>query len=343
MFGAELEHREDVGGREAVGAEGAEGQGVVALGEADAVAIAHEVAVEVGGSWVVERLLKENLAGSGFEEVAAADDFGDVGEGVVYDTGELIAGKADVRGVGGEWLAPDEEVAEVDGSGEGLRAGVEVGEGDGDVVGGAEAVIRIGEEAGGGERGGAAAVVVERLVVRLGCGVFMGCVGGKREVAAGAGARIGESGGKELLKRGKVEGKAVGLAEFGVPGEAEPEEVFAHGGGEFGTRALGVDVFVAEVERTVSGASALVGDEEGAGMAEVKEAGGRGSETADGWRRGHGVGSTIPRICCVAWMRVGSGHCVGVGPVVEEPFEAQEVFLVEMVREVGGGDADEED
>ena len=127
---------------------------------------------------------------------------------------------------------------------------------------------------------GAAAVVVDRLVVGLGGGVFVGRVGGEREVAAGAGAGIGEAGGEELLEGGEVEGQAVGLAELGVPGEAEPEEVFAHGGGELGARALGIDVFVAEVERAVGGAGALVGDEEGAGVAEVEKAGGRGSEAA---------------------------------------------------------------
>ncbi len=82
-----LEEGEDVGGGEALGAEGAEGEGVVALGEADAVAVAEEAAVEVGGGGVVEGALEEDLAGGGLEEVAAADDFGDVGEGVVDGTG----------------------------------------------------------------------------------------------------------------------------------------------------------------------------------------------------------------------------------------------------------------
>jgi hypothetical protein len=133
-------------------------------------------------------------------------------------------------------------------------------------------------------------------------------VGGEREVAAGAGARVSEAGGEELLKCGKVKGKAFGLAEFGVPGETQPEEVFAHGGGEFGTRALGVDVFVAKVESAVGGAGTLVGDEEGASVAEVKESRGRGSEAADGWR-GHGDGTTraffmLPGIAEAIWLEV---------------------------------------
>ncbi len=301
-FWVGLEESEDVGGGEAVGAEGAEGEGVVALGEADAVAVAHEVAVEVGGGGVAEGALEEDLAGGGLEEVSAADDFGDGGEGVVDDAGELVAGEADVGGAGGERLAPDEEVAEVGGGGEGLRAGVEVGEGDGGVVGGAEAVTRPARTAGVHEiwdwASWAAAVVVDGLVIGLGREVFVGRVGGEREITTGADAGIGETGGEELLEGGEVEGKAGGLAKLGVPGEAEPEEVFAHGGGEFGARALGIEVFVAEVEGTAGGAGALVGDEEGACVAEMEKAGGRGSETAGVGRGGHGAGTTIPRRDC---------------------------------------------
>ena len=115
----------------------------------------------------------------------------------------------------------------------------------------------------------------------------MRSVGGLREVATGAGAGVGETGGEELVECGEIEGEAVALAKLGVPGEAEPEEVFAHGGGEFGARALGVEVFVAEIEGAVRGASALVGHPEGASVAEMEKAGGLGSEAAD-VRRRHG-------------------------------------------------------
>ena len=90
-----------------------------------------------------------------------------------------------------------------------------------------------------------------------------------------------------------VEREAVALAELGVPGEAEPVEVFAHGGGELGAGALGVEVFVAEIERAVGGAGALVGDPEGARVAEMEQAGGRGGETTD-VGCGHGLRTTIP-------------------------------------------------
>ena len=97
----------------------------------------------------------------------------------------------------------------------------------------------------------------------------MGRVRGEGEIATGAGTGIGEAGGEELAKGGEVEGQAVGLAEFGVPGEAEPEEIFAHSGGEVGMRALGIEVFVSEIEGAVGGAGALVSDEKGACVAEV--------------------------------------------------------------------------
>ena len=71
-------HLEDLGGGEALLAEGADGEGVVALGEADAVLVGEELGVEVGGRGEVEGALEEDLAGGGFEEVAAADYFGDL-------------------------------------------------------------------------------------------------------------------------------------------------------------------------------------------------------------------------------------------------------------------------
>ena len=55
------------------------------LGEAGAVLVGEEVGVEVGGGGEVEGSLQEDLAGGGFEEVAAADYFGDVGGCVVDD------------------------------------------------------------------------------------------------------------------------------------------------------------------------------------------------------------------------------------------------------------------
>ena len=60
----------------------------------------------------MQSALEEDLAGCRFEEVAAADYFGDVGVCVVNYAGELIAGES--------VLSPNEEVAEVCAGFEGL-------------------------------------------------------------------------------------------------------------------------------------------------------------------------------------------------------------------------------
>ena len=92
----------ELGGGEALVAQGAEGEGVVALGEADALLIAEERGVEVVDRGEAEGALKEELAGGGFEQVGAADDFGDAHGGVVDYAGELVAGQAAGMGVAGK-------------------------------------------------------------------------------------------------------------------------------------------------------------------------------------------------------------------------------------------------
>ena len=86
-IGGDGRHAENVDWREALLAESADGEGVVAFGEADAVLVGEELGVEVGGRGEVEGALEEDLAGGGFEEVAAADNFGDLRIGVVDDAG----------------------------------------------------------------------------------------------------------------------------------------------------------------------------------------------------------------------------------------------------------------
>jgi hypothetical protein len=78
---------EDFGRRQALLTEGADGEGVVALGEAGAEFVDEEAGVEVGGCGEIKGALEKDLAGGGFEEIAAADYFSDVGAGVVDDTG----------------------------------------------------------------------------------------------------------------------------------------------------------------------------------------------------------------------------------------------------------------
>jgi hypothetical protein len=80
----DIRHLEDLRGRQALLPEGMDGQGVVALGETDAVFVGEELGVEVVWGEKVEDSLEEDLAGGGFEEVAAADYFGDL-RGCVVD------------------------------------------------------------------------------------------------------------------------------------------------------------------------------------------------------------------------------------------------------------------
>ena len=68
-------------------AEGADGEGVVAFGEAETMFVAEEMGVEVAGGGEVEGALEEDLACGGFEKIGTADDFGDLGVGVVGDAG----------------------------------------------------------------------------------------------------------------------------------------------------------------------------------------------------------------------------------------------------------------
>ena len=247
-----------------MGAEGAEGEGVVAFGEPLAGGVGDERAVKKCGSRNTEGAEEEELAERGFDEVGAADDLGDVEIGVVDGAGELVAG--DVV------FAPDEEVAEVAAGDGALRAEVEIVEDELFVVGDAEAPVgldAIGEwwERGVGRR--TEGFGIDRFVVE------MRGAGGFGDVAARTRAGEDESGGVEAGECGAVEREALALREEGaVPADAEPVEIFLESGDELGPAAGGVEVVVAEDERAVRGAGALVGDPECARVTEVKVAGG---------------------------------------------------------------------
>ncbi len=164
----------------------------MALGEALAVVVHDERAVEPGGDGITEGAIEQNLAGSGFEQVGAADDFGDAHGVVIDDAGELVAGQA--------VAPPDDEVAEVNAAGEGLRAEVLVVEGDDFAVRNAEAPVEVvGVAVGDGRQrtGGAADAGIDGLVVGVvGCAAgcaFVGRGGGGGEVFARAAAGIEEA------------------------------------------------------------------------------------------------------------------------------------------------------
>lgn len=100
----------------------ANAESIVALGESAAVLIDGQLAVIPGRVWVTEGAVEEDLAGCGYQQVGPSDDLGDVHGEIVGDAGELVA-----------WnlvATPDEEVTEVEPSGEGLKAEVGVVEFD---------------------------------------------------------------------------------------------------------------------------------------------------------------------------------------------------------------------
>jgi len=115
------------------------------------------------------------------------------------------------------------------------------------------------------------------------------------EIPARAGAGINEAGGAELLERGEITRAAFALgigsewaaaAGAFLPVNSEPAEVFEHGGNEFGPGTGGVEVFVAENKGPAAGDGALLGGPKSAGVAEMQQARGRGSEaSAVGWFR----------------------------------------------------------
>ena len=88
-----------------------------------------------------------------------------------------------------------------------------------------------------------------------------------------------------------VEREAVALSDLGLPLDAKPAEIFAHGGGEVGARTLWVEVLVAQPK--LPGGGSLEGNPEGAGVADVQQAGGRWREPTNVgcrvWKQSHGV------------------------------------------------------
>ena len=278
---------DDLGGGDAALAEGAEGEGVVAFGEALAMVVEHERGVVVGGRGVAEGAEEEELAKGGADEIGAADDFGDAELGIVDGAGELVAG--------GVVFAPDEEVAEIAAGDGALGAAAGVGEKDFFAVGDAEAPVDGDFFAEGRERGVGGRAEVGRVNgFVVGGGRGGGFVGGGdrvEDIAARAGAGENATGGVEGGEGGAVAGQPGALRDDGfVPGEAEPAEVCEHGGDEIEAEAEGVEVVVAEEEVTAGGAGAFGGEPEGARVAEVEVAGGRGGQAAEIRRRKRGAG-----------------------------------------------------
>ena len=278
--GAEL--GDELGGCHALSTEGAEGEGVVAFGEALAVVVEHERGMVVGGGDMAEGADQEKLAKRRADEISAADDFGDAELGVVDGAGELVAG--------GVVFAPDEEVAEVAAGCGTLRAAAGVVEKDFFAVGDAEAPVGGDGGAEGWERGiggRAERRWVDGFVV--GGGRRGGFVRGRdciEDVAARARAGKDEAGGVEGGEGGAVAGHSGALRDDGLtPIEAEPVEVREHGGDEIQAKAESVEVVVAQEQVAAGGTGAFGGEPESAGVAEVEMARRRGGEAAEVGRK----------------------------------------------------------
>jgi hypothetical protein len=105
----------------AAGAELAQGQVPLGLGEPSAGGVADEGEVAVGGGRPAERLEEEELPGGGEEQVLAAHHLGDLLGEIVDRAGQFVGG--------GIVAAPDEEIAEVFPGGEGEGAAAGIGDG----------------------------------------------------------------------------------------------------------------------------------------------------------------------------------------------------------------------
>ena len=113
----------------------ANGECIMPLGQSLIVLVGDERAVEPCGLRLRQCAQDESLAGGGLEQVGTANDFCDGEIGIVDCAGELVAGRA--------VAPPDEEVTEVDASGEALRAEILVEKFHNFAIGNTEAPILI--------------------------------------------------------------------------------------------------------------------------------------------------------------------------------------------------------
>ena len=262
-------------GRHALFTEGAETEGVVAFREADAGGIEHERGVVETRRGHPEGAENEQLAKGAFCEVGTADDFSDGEIGVVDGTRELVAGDT--------VFAPDEEVTEVTAGDGRLRAEGGILKGENFAFGDAEAPVDVEVERRKRRVGGRAELGrVNRFIVGCGRGALVGRTEGVKDIAARAGAGKNRAGGMEAGEGGAVKRETLALIDDRLgPREAEPAEVFEHGGDEIEAEADGVEIVVAQEQGAAGGAGAFGGDPECARVAEMEVAGGRGREAAE--------------------------------------------------------------
>ena len=216
------------------------------------------------------------MASGGHEEVCPADDFGDLHGAVVGHAGELV-GREIV-------MAPDDEVAKVAASDEGLSAEGEILEMDCLTIGYAEAPVDACTRRDFFDALLAAGSRIHRfffaLVRRLECA---------QNILTRAGARINKARIAQAMKFGAVQFDAFALVvrcvrsvdvRAFIPRKTEPFQVFDKSGDEFRTRPGPIEIVIAKNQLAVGSAGALLSDPESPRVAEMEKAGGRRGESS---------------------------------------------------------------
>ena len=82
-------------------------------------------------------------------------------------------------------------------------------------------------------------------------------------------------------KGGTIEGDPLALSDHGLlPFQTEPVEILPHSRDELWSAAGGIEVVIAQEQSARGGPGALLGGPEGAGVAKVQQARGRGGQPA---------------------------------------------------------------
>ena len=105
-----------------LGAQGAEAEGVVAFGQANAVLIGQQRAVKEGWSGQAESTVEEQLPSGGPEQVLPPNHLGDVHGRIIHHHGQLVRRQVIVT--------PDHEISEVSPGAKPLSSAAAVLEGD---------------------------------------------------------------------------------------------------------------------------------------------------------------------------------------------------------------------
>src|SRR5262249_52149318 len=109
-------------GAESAIAQSADAERIVALGEADAGVIAHQIAVIEAGSFPAQSSIEEELARGRLQQIGSAHHLRNSHRVVVRNTGELVSGNV--------VSAPDYKIPKIGAAAVELRPAVEGGESD---------------------------------------------------------------------------------------------------------------------------------------------------------------------------------------------------------------------